>query len=400
MNSAVSDSKLPPHAQIAGQILTLIKKANLRPGDKLPSEREISRELGVPHQQTHQAMVLLSREHHLERRVGSGTYLRSNLESLEASLAEWLRQRPSGRGATRVGVILLPVQNSFFTQIIEELHRMAGVRGAELLIRVADPTYVGLIRVARELAHDGCASVIFSQASGVATADLVRFALDSPLPVSLSGRIAGLEANFFEEPEVYDTYNPCIMRLAVGYFLEIGRTELAYFGPLAEAGSGAAERSGAFEVCASEHNLRVRFALLPPDPAKIDERLDQWRKSGAPDAVFCYDDDHALRLLPALQRGGWKVPSEISVIGVNDIPLAAHTYPALTSIHFDYTYNARGMLDHALARAGLCPPGGETHRKLGLVIRGSCGGKATRADGQLADRLTAACGMRVNLSYQ
>jgi len=388
---------IPAHAHLAEKILSLLKEQELKPGDKLPSERDLSGRLGVGYQQTRQALLLLGREHHLERRVGSGTYLRSALESLEASLNRWLQQRPAGREALRVGMILVAAQDLFLTRLIEELHRMAAARSIELLIRMADPTYLGLSRAARALACDGCGAILLPQLTGLPTADIIRFTFDSGLPVSIPRKIVGLEGNFFETEKDYGVYDRCLIRLGIAYMLEIGRRNLAYFGPHPSTGDGAAERIESFAVCTGERNLPVRFALLAKN--RIDAPLRNWRNEGAPDAVCCYDDNHAVRLLSFLQREGWKIPGEISVIGINDSALAAHSHPRLTSIHFDCAYIASGLLDHALSRIGSAPPTLHQEKELGLTIRDSCGGAGTRSDRKLSRRLAASCGMPVKLTY-
>jgi LacI family transcriptional regulator len=54
-----------------------------------------------------------------------------------------------------------------------------------------------------------------------------------------------------------------------------------------------------------------------------------------PEAVFCCSDMTALGALNALQEYGVKVPEECSLIGYDDIELAAHTLPPLTTIRVD-----------------------------------------------------------------
>ncbi len=51
-----------------------------------------------------------------------------------------------------------------------------------------------------------------------------------------------------------------------------------------------------------------------------------------PTAVFCYSDLYALQLIRLLQAHGVRVPQDISVVGYDDMELAALTGPALTTI--------------------------------------------------------------------
>ncbi|GIE77615.1 LacI family transcriptional regulator [Actinoplanes philippinensis] len=51
------------------------------------------------------------------------------------------------------------------------------------------------------------------------------------------------------------------------------------------------------------------------------------------DAVFCHNDVSAAGAMQALQEHGRRIPEDVSVVGFDDIPMAAHTQPPLTTVH-------------------------------------------------------------------
>jgi len=53
-------------------------------------------------------------------------------------------------------------------------------------------------------------------------------------------------------------------------------------------------------------------------------------------AVFCGNDQMALGLIHALGLRGINVPRDVSVIGFDDIPEAAHMMPPLTTVRQDF----------------------------------------------------------------
>ncbi|SPE99585.1 LacI family DNA-binding transcriptional regulator [Streptomyces sp. MA5143a] len=63
------------------------------------------------------------------------------------------------------------------------------------------------------------------------------------------------------------------------------------------------------------------------------------RLADSPDvtAVFVSNDQMALGLLRALHEAGRRVPDDVSVVGYDDIPEAAHLLPPLTTIRTDYS---------------------------------------------------------------
>jgi GntR family transcriptional regulator, transcriptional repressor for pyruvate dehydrogenase complex len=63
------------HRQIADQIQELIAAKQLRPGDHLPSERELARLFGVSSVTVYGAVLLLQQRGLLNMKVGSGTFV-------------------------------------------------------------------------------------------------------------------------------------------------------------------------------------------------------------------------------------------------------------------------------------------------------------------------------------
>lgn len=68
-------TRLPRYAEIAEGLRTQIESGELAPGQRLPSERELSRQLGVTRPTLRQALQDLESEGLLQRRLGSGTFV-------------------------------------------------------------------------------------------------------------------------------------------------------------------------------------------------------------------------------------------------------------------------------------------------------------------------------------
>jgi LacI family transcriptional regulator len=54
-----------------------------------------------------------------------------------------------------------------------------------------------------------------------------------------------------------------------------------------------------------------------------------------PDAVFAANDAMALGCMFAFQRAGFVVPRDVGIAGFNDIPIASHASPPLTTVRID-----------------------------------------------------------------
>ena len=63
---------------IAEQIIKSIEKGEYKPGDQLPPEREIARQMGVSRNSVREALSALQIVNIVKRKAGSGTYVNSN----------------------------------------------------------------------------------------------------------------------------------------------------------------------------------------------------------------------------------------------------------------------------------------------------------------------------------
>jgi LacI family transcriptional regulator len=56
------------------------------------------------------------------------------------------------------------------------------------------------------------------------------------------------------------------------------------------------------------------------------------RGARPPAGLVAYDDMSAVAALRAAHQAGWRVPEDLSVVGIDDIQFAAYTNPALTTV--------------------------------------------------------------------
>jgi len=88
------------------------------------------------------------------------------------------------------------------------------------------------------------------------------------------------------------------------------------------------------------------------------------------DAVFAFSDVLALAALTTLQKAGKRVPEDVAVVGFDDILLAQHSAPPLTTIRQDLEAGARIMVDLLFRRMeGVASP--STISPVELVVRES-----------------------------
>ena len=101
--------------------------------------------------------------------------------------------------------------------------------------------------------------------------------------------------------------------------------------------------------------------------------LQEDRPDGAT-ALICHNDLIAIDNLDALERAGWLVPDDVSVVGFDDTPLAAHRRISLTSVRCDAV--ALGRIAATQIFTAIAERRHATERQLlecELVVRGTTG---------------------------
>ena len=136
--------------------------------------------------------------------------------------------------------------------------------------------------------------------------------------------------------------------LVVGHLLELGHRRIAHVGG-PRAWDSARHRRDAWAGLLAEHGV-------PPQPV---ESGDWSARSGyeaglrldldGVTAVFVANDRMALGVLRALAERGVRVPGDVSVAGIDDIPEAGYFQPPLTTVHIDFEGTGRAAAESLIA---------------------------------------------------
>lgn len=124
---------------------------------------------------------------------------------------------------------------------------------------------------------------------------------------------------------------------AVNYLISIGRKKIALVNS-SLSNNYAVHRERGFRACLEKANLPINeqwifhlpdinFDLATGALSHIFESEDR------PDACFCVSDVFAAAALKVALEKGISIPSDMSVIGFDDIDLATMTTPTITTIH-------------------------------------------------------------------
>jgi LacI family transcriptional regulator len=191
------------------------------------------------------------------------------------------------------------------------------------------------------------------------------------------------------------TESPCVLpddragaELATAHLLELGRRRVAYINgpPTFEA---TQDRLRGHRDALAVHGIEFEPSLLRTSPdwnqdSGFTHAQDLMRSTAPPDGIVCANDELAAGAILGLRELGVAVPGDVSVVGFDDRPFAAHLPIPLTTVALplqEMGMRAAKKLFEALDGAELRH---EMQRvPCRLVVRASCG---ALAPGQLEIR--------------
>lgn len=169
--------------------------------------------------------------------------------------------------------------------------------------------------------------------------------------------------------------------LATRHLLDLGHRRIATVTG-SEDRQVSAHRLEGYEKALAERNVMFDPALVASGDwyadAAHEAALRLLEKVPDATAFFAQSDTMALGVLSALREKGLAVPQDRAVVGCDDIPLAAHAAPPLTTIHVPFYETGRTAVRLLLDTiAGEVEEPERVLLPVELVVRESCGGEAT-----------------------
>jgi DNA-binding LacI/PurR family transcriptional regulator len=264
-----------------------------------------------------------------------------------------------------IGVILFTLSTTGNSRTVEAIATYAAREGyAITLIPVAVPTQDGVLGAFTrlgELAVDGV--VVIMEVHLLDAANLM-------LPPGV--QVVVVDSDAGDRYTVVDTDQADGARQAVRHLLELGHRTVWHVAGPPESFAGERRANAWREV------LRAA-GRAAPEVERGDWSAESGYRAGLrlaaePDctAIFAANDQMALGLLRALHDRGRRVPTEVSIVGFDDIPDAGSFIPPLTTVHQDFAEVGRRCVQALLRQIRAEPPGpGTVLVPTRLVIRQS-----------------------------
>jgi DNA-binding LacI/PurR family transcriptional regulator len=239
-------------------------------------------------------------------------------------LAKGLRSGRTGFVALAVPYLAEP----YFAELAQAVIRAAARRGITVLVESTEGDREAERRILAGGLTNVADGVLFS-ALAVPAADAAVATPDFPLVM-------------LGEHDIGDRFprvgidNVAAARAVVEHLVEQGCRRIVALGRNGSE-NGRQRAEGYRQALSAAGVRRVNWLVVPVDDWNRSQGYEAVRglldgSGPLPDAVFAFNDALAVGALRALDASGVRVPDEVAVAAIDDIPESAYTHPPLTSI--------------------------------------------------------------------
>jgi DNA-binding LacI/PurR family transcriptional regulator len=279
-----------------------------------------------------------------------------------------------------VGLVLGDISNPFSTELANAIRESLSARGFNLFICISEHSAKEDITAFDSFVDHNVDGIIVATRSNTEGDKELRGIVDSGMPVVVVGR------DFhYDSVDLVAADNFTGGFEATRHLIDLGHKRIGFIG-------------AEFSYKSNLKRLQGYLKALNDHGIEVDERLVTGRKEAVsdvpgystekmgyegmkrllslpnpPTAIFARNDFTAVGAMTAVKEAGLSIPKDIAIVGFDDIPLAVHTSPPLTTVRQPMRLQGQLAAELLLQRISGEERSTQVERVLGceLVIRES-----------------------------
>lgn len=347
----------PLYELVRDAVRDAVDRGVFTPGERIPSTKSLSETLEVSLVTVHRALQELVAAGVLRRGQGRGTFVHE-------SYAE-----PSHRTSSmRIGIVFhteASLADSYHGQIMEGVRRGAEQIGADIV----------LLRYGEDWRKE-CQGYIYVNPFKAQLDHSPRFGKRDPGDnIRPPTMVVGARTDHNAVGYV-DTDNIALAEHAVAHLYELGHRRIAFVGGQSDLTNNDDRLTGYRRACQrldlpTEQELLVTGPGWQLDETGLGQLVAMLTGPNPPTAIFAAGYYFALNTYTAASRAGIEVPTDLSVIGVDDPPSAVHLSPPLTTMRQPLTEVGKSAVRELQAQVNGGPNRPRRTLQAELIIRES-----------------------------
>lgn len=229
------------------------------------------------------------------------------------------------RGA--IGVVVAALHNSFYPYLVDRLHNELDDLGFDMVLIIDEIT--------RDRAGRKLRSLVDMLDGVIATTSLVGSTMVEFLKERSVPTVLAIRSNMQDDVDVVESDNLSAGAEAVQHLIELGHERIGFLMGPPDTSTSIERLRGARNVMAKasvafDESMLVRSAFT--HEGGYSGFVQIMRQDPRPTALFCANDVIAIGALDAAMKMGLRVPEDVSIIGVDDIPMASWSMISLTTV--------------------------------------------------------------------
>ncbi len=279
-----------------------------------------------------------------------------------------------------VGLVLGDISNPYSTELANAVRESLSAKGYNVFICISEHSAKEDISAFDSLVdHNVDGLIVATRSNKEGDKHLASFA-DTSLPIVAVGRD-------FRHENVdnvsADNYRGGFE--ATQHLIDLGHKRIAFLGAAYEDRKSLKRLAGYLDalekhcIVVDERLITGRSGAIGDVPGYSTEKVgyEGMKRILAlpkkPTAVFARNDFTAVGAISAIKEAGLSIPGDIGIVGFDDIPLAAHMMPALTTVRQPMREQGQIAAEMLLRRLDSADEVRREERILGceLIVRGS-----------------------------
>jgi DNA-binding LacI/PurR family transcriptional regulator len=310
------------YQQLRQDLLARIRREEFKPGSVLPSENQLCEDYGVSVTTARRAFLELVKEGVVRRKAGVGTIVATEVRQAQINFVSIDYVGDSWRQYSNI-----------MGEMIGGVSEYAWNHNATLnILGVKDEDAAAYLR---RLVEDRSTDGVLLRVANDVREEHVDILEQAGIPyVVIKRRIPGRKMNYVNSDDVAGA------RMATSYLIDMGHQRIGFVCAKPNVTIGH-ERQAGYEEALAERGLGLDEELIRTEPYFTQEMGYKAVHSlielpDPPTALFVASDTMAVGGYEAIQEFGLRIPEDISVVGYDDIALAAALMPPLTTIRTSF----------------------------------------------------------------
>ena len=259
----------------------------------------------------------------------------------------------SQQNSKTIGIVVADVSDPFFGAMVSTVEKVASKTGHFLLIGNGYHNEQQEYNAITHLIEHRCSSLVV-HAKMLPDNKLMKLMEQVPGMVLINRSLKDFEKRCISLDDRYGSY------LAVKHLIQHGHTKIGYLCSNHEI-SDSSDRLQGYKDALIEYDLEINSNYIafssPNEQGGEQAMMSLLERNREITAIACYNDSMAAGAMSVLYDNDIKIPTDVSVIGFDDLLIARYLHPKLTTIRYPLHTMAEQAAELALRLAkGEEPP--------------------------------------------